>query len=1155
MMNRLVVIASYLALYLFAPEALQAQSAWKAAGTIPDSVTAICANAVSGRLLVGTVNGLYVTEDTGTTWARMPSPDPGITALVALKSGKILCGTNSGLFFGSDSGGWLPTEVTTKVTAINDTGWVGTVDGSVYAPDDSELHWWKRLTAPKAGPEGITAIALDDVNNYAVIAGSLGILRSSADTALLPVVGHLPKDLVGLRIDIYNANKMIAVSRDSGVFASMDKGATWTPLDSGLTDLHVGAFAHRAFLTTVISTSTGIFRLPQYFPFGNDTEKWIDCTAGLPLAGSMVLLDVDQRKLLHCVLPGGKIYTQWVTGAIRVVKSTKSPADFLASNNGVLFNTGSNSFGLSWPRGSGDGYMFGAGLWVAAKKDVPNLPSPVNGWTFAGSVPDSILGICANSVSKLILAIGSHGLYYRNDSGIDWHVVSLPTGAANLGGWKVLALPTGQFLLASGKYLFVGSPQSQWIEDSVGSTINAVSEEGVLLGSGKVVFIPNSDWTAWRVQATLPSFSQRYISSRNNGATIAVLNSNGSGWISTDSGSTWNASVVPGASGSAWRGITFGNDGSLFIASSSGVYQSYDLGRSWQARNAGLKNVWCLSMQRNSQDIAVSTLSGLFVLPATSIKSGAWTERTAGQEWADSISVISFDASGALHAAFRDTRTFTEWKLQPGLTGLCELGYNPNTGLGWFTPGEIGAPSDVADPAWKYFPYISSSFSATNGSPVIHDKNTPLYRWPVWQSDASKSVQKNFYFGTYTTSVQQRDALASGGKQPVFISDEDIVNAYSDQNTSANPEYKPNSGYPLGLNIHESVYSWGFGRYRDLIFVRYFVTNTSSEVLHDCYLAPALDPDLAPSGLVSSDMNGAITSADAAAVTRALGSVPEYEQFVQDPSRLNLGFQKRQVLTNGKQYGMEGFALVETPVVSSSGDVIDDADSTAVQGYGSNGLYQAHRLGLNTLRRWTFNNDPSNSSERYDFVSSGLKDRDDGRPADQRMLLSTGPFNLRPGQSASTTLAIGIAHPSTTDANANFDSLLRLMASAHLFFANAVQVGSDPNSVTIHNFEQGVRSRVSSSVPARAQTLHIETYPNPMSSAGTIRFNTTVYAGVSLSLYDQLGREVMTVLTNKTLAIGTHEITVDLSKLSSGNYVVRLECGESLMEHSVVVLH
>jgi len=372
---------------------------------------------------------------------------------------------------------------------------------------------------------------------------------------------------------------------------------------------------------------------------------------------------------------------------------------------------------------------------------------------------------------------------------------------------------------------------------------------------------------------------------------------------------------------------------------------------------------------------------------------------------------------------------------------LCELGYNPNSGAGWYTEGEYNGANDGINPNDKYITYFSPNYDKYTGRYIggpnqyVPNQSIP---WPIWDTSGTKTLKQNYYFGDYISDVELRKQLPTmniNGKTPVpaMLSQEDIVNIYSDADPTANPEFKPNTGYPFFINVQEVIYSWSFGRYRDMIFVRHKVTNASNETLYECYLAPAFDPDMGPAnGGVSAqnDFNTYVADDDVDA-KRALKGIPPYDQ---KPSLLNMAYQGSDP-EDGKQYGYIGFTFLESPAVDEAGNIIENSDSVRLRGYTDSSIKQ---LGLNTFKKWVIANDPPTGDLRYDFVSSGAKDRDAGIKGDMRLLFSTGPFTLPPGKSVETTIGIAIANPSTTTKNSNLDSMFRLVALAHKVFADTV---------------------------------------------------------------------------------------------------------------------
>ncbi len=383
---------------------------------------------------------------------------------------------------------------------------------------------------------------------------------------------------------------------------------------------------------------------------------------------------------------------------------------------------------------------------------------------------------------------------------------------------------------------------------------------------------------------------------------------------------------------------------------------------------------------------------------------------------------------------------------------LCDIGYNPNSGAGWFIEGEnsqagLAVGTDGANLNNKYISYVGPRYDPLSGEYLPGSstvQNSPFYNWPLWDTSATKTINHNFYFGDYISEVGNRNnkTLTKNGNpaKPVITSEEDIVNFYTDNPTTDNPEFIPQTGYPFGIDVQEEIYSWSFGRYRDMIFERHKVTNSSADSLLDCWMAPAYDPDLdAAVGGAANDANSYVSDS---LVFDIIPATPSYvaqlrEPYRSDPTKLNMGVQWRDFTTppNGQQYGWIGFSFLESPVIDANGNIIANSDSVGLGGYGGpNSLFRQNQLGLTTFQDWIILNDPSTSDLRYDFVSSGTKAGWNGVYQDQRLLMATGPFTLPPGKSVETTVAITIAQANTTSYKDNFGAVLLLSDFAHQVF-------------------------------------------------------------------------------------------------------------------------
>jgi hypothetical protein len=372
---------------------------------------------------------------------------------------------------------------------------------------------------------------------------------------------------------------------------------------------------------------------------------------------------------------------------------------------------------------------------------------------------------------------------------------------------------------------------------------------------------------------------------------------------------------------------------------------------------------------------------------------------------------------------------------------LVTVGYNPNSGACWLVPGSIDDGLSIledSDPlAAKYYLYMGTDFTPA-GKNV---KNPGFADWPIRWKDQNQTPGKAGYFGEYIS-----DPGARAQYPPVFISQEDMFSVFKDTDIKKNPEYKPGSGYPIGLDIQNTVYSWGFGPYRDFVFFVYNVINKSGDTLRSCYLAPAADCDI---GSATIDHNAF---------------------YSHDPS-LNMAFQFTETQVNYN--GVIGMDFLESPKVKSAADSVEIYNATGR----SHNI--GEQIGLTTFRNWTIDVDPSGGPARYDFMASGVRDADNG-PGDKRLLMATGPFTMNPGDTARTVLCIMLApgrgswnDPPDVQGSHYLDSLVALDKFAQTVYDNnfAAPKPPDPAKVTASGINGGVIVQWDNTSEASIDTL------------------------------------------------------------------------------------
>ena len=81
-----------------------------------------------------------------------------------------------------------------------------------------------------------------------------------------------------------------------------------------------------------------------------------------------------------------------------------------------------------------------------------------------------------------------------------------------------------------------------------------------------------------------------------------------------------------------------------------------------------------------------------------------------------------------------------------------------------------------------------------------------------------------------------------------------------------------------------------------------------------------------------------------------------------------------------------------------------------------------------------------------------------------------------------------------------------------------------------------------------------QNYPNPFNPTTTIKFGLPAESVVNLVIYDVLGREVRTLVNNKSLKAGTHSYNFNASSIASGTYIYRLTTDNNVVTKKMLLL-
>ncbi len=166
------------------------------------------------------------------------------------------------------------------------------------------------------------------------------------------------------------------------------------------------------------------------------------------------------------------------------------------------------------------------------------------------------------------------------------------------------------------------------------------------------------------------------------------------------------------------------------------------------------------------------------------------------------------------------------------------------------------------------------------------------------------------------------------------------------------------------------------------------------------------------------------------------------------------------------------------------------------------------------------------TADKWTYMTAGTTDTAITTAMDASIMITTGPYNLAPGEAAVAAFAI-LGGTNLADLRANADAALVRYAL----------LGVDDNA----------------DIPKPGNFSLVESYPNPFNAQTTIRFNLATAGKIKLETFDLLGRRVATLI-DRELAAGVHSVIWDCAGLPSGVYFYRLSDGDRSATSKVTLL-
>ncbi|MDQ6894467.1 MAG: hypothetical protein M3167_17555 [Acidobacteriota bacterium] len=554
--------------------------------------------AVSGTLYAGTDGGIFKSVDSGVTWGPVKAGLTSFTvyalALDPSAHETVYAGTNGGVFKSVNAGAsWTARRTGLGKIAVltlaidpsdSSTLYAGTATAGVFKSTDRGSTWGAMNNGlPQTE---IRSLAVAPAPSGTIFAATSGGVYRSADAARTwnPAPGFAAS-VRTVAVDPLTPSIVYAgtegVFTTSGVFKSMDGGASWAPMNTGLgnaTVLSVAASPTVAGMVFLGTQGGGVFVTT------NAGATWRGLV-GSPETVNDVVLDPA----------GAAVFAGGTTGFFRSPDQGRTWAGSNVSFstftvNGLVMDPSSSNIlyaGVGRPGTTGGGVYKttnAGGTWAPASNGLPDR-------TVQALVIDT------GFPATIYAGTNGGGIYRSRDGGATWSSAN-----AGLTSTVVLSIAVGR----SG-IVYAGTGDGVFRSPDAGLTWTAASGG---LSDRSVLAL-----------AVDPGASDVVYAGTASG--VFKTSDGGRNWTATNFGNrgVLSLAVDPANSAVVYAG-TFSsvNPGSL---TGYGVYKSTDAGASWAAANGGIEGLAILTLAADpAGGLFAGTGKGVF---RSASGAGTWT--------------------------------------------------------------------------------------------------------------------------------------------------------------------------------------------------------------------------------------------------------------------------------------------------------------------------------------------------------------------------------------------------------------------------------------------------------------------------------------------------------------------------------------------------
>jgi hypothetical protein len=453
----------------------------------------------------------------------------------------------------------------------------------------------------------------------------------------------------------------------------------------------------------------------------------------------------------------------------------------------------------------------------------------------------------------------------------------------------------------------------------------------------------------------------------------------------------------------------------------------------------------------------------------------------------------------------------------------------------------------------------STYLSALQPGPSIQGVNPadPRYRIYIIKKDWKElNPIDEFISGPgYTKADYERDynewpmnmgapyELINGNRVPKFIGDEQSWYVMNDLNIDkCNAFYRSSS---CGTEWQALIWSYTEPELENVIFKKYTIINKGNNNIENAYLSYFSDPDIGEytTDLVGCDTilnlgyayKGVANDAIYGANCPSVGFVYIQGPTIKSDNPNDMAYWNFSEKCGYRNFGMTFFSFFAntiTPPIGCTNWVYPPHNY-----YGALGFYNLIRgLGQCGNNPWineatmeptnfVFSGDPVTETGWIDGGYTNSSGYGYG-PRDNRMLMSSGPFNLSIGDTQEVVIGIIVGQGTDRLSSINVmknNTLLAKKVYNEKFGSITIAVNEPKEIPTTYNLSQN--------------------YPNPFNPTTTIQYSIPKDEYVKLTVYDITGRIVKELVNGHKVA-GKYNIEFNASGYASGTYYYKLESGE-----------